>query len=264
MEARWGKSTLQNYDAILRNSMLGSHTSFPWRANLAFFIGLPVLLSFGYKDKIFQGGLRRSSYSNPTNISDPHYGIAGPLGLQIDHPGSEWSAIGVSYMSNATVPWFAATKNNINSTALPPFPAAYGFNILMLSNESTAMLDVPMPDYVNALQEVLVSSADGATINISATVHGTVTTYNNSVETHREDAAFWQYYEADGATAKDATGPNGQGIGLLVNNYHNRNVSWCFSGYHPLDDGNKSSTVESRFRKNALSFDTRREICNGH
>ena len=50
IEATIGRSVLQNYNAILRNSALISHTSWLWRTLLLFFIALLLGLSVAYKD----------------------------------------------------------------------------------------------------------------------------------------------------------------------------------------------------------------------
>ena len=212
IEARWGKSTLQNYDAILRNSVRVSCSSHLWRVNLAVFLALPFALSLGYKEPLFKGGITAMPTGNPTNVSNPYYGLAGSPGLENDYPGA-WGAIGFSYMSNATVPWFSATKYNTNRTPLPDFPAPYGFNTLMLSNTSAAMLDLPMPDYISALQAKLVGFTDLVTINISAVVHGTVNTYNTTVENNRFNATFWESNNLN-ATTVAQIGPNDQKIAL--------------------------------------------------
>lgn len=260
IEARWGRSTLQNYDAILRNSVLGSCTSNLWRANLAIFLALPVALSISYKEPMFKDGVRTTPTSNPTHISNPYYGLAGPPGLENDLPGP-WGAIGVSYMTNASIPWFSAVKNNTNFTPLPKFPAAYGFNTLILSNTSAAMLDIPMPDYISALQAKLAGFHDLVTMNISAVVHGTVTSYNSTVQNNRYNAAFWDSNNLN-ATNAWQTGPYGQNIALLSSDFGNHNGSWCVTGFHPINDGTNDTDL-ARVRRNALGFNTRRELCNG-
>lgn len=49
LEARFGESTIQNYDAILRNKPLASRLSFAWRAVLIIMLALPIGLSVAYK-----------------------------------------------------------------------------------------------------------------------------------------------------------------------------------------------------------------------
>ena len=231
-----------------------------WRSTIFIFIVAPLLLEFGYKAPIFQGATGLMSYEPPVGPSTHFYGIAGPPGLETNDTGSGWSTIGVSYMSNSSIPWFSATKSSTRTTPLPPFPAPYGFNTLMLSETSTAMLDIPMPEYVNALQERLLKLDNIGTFVISATVHATVTTNNETVEAHRNDTAFWDTFESNepyGATRQWQTGPDGQNTDLLVNEYHG-DSSWCFLDFHPIS----GISPEQKFHENALMFTTRREICN--
>ena len=54
LEARWGRSSLQNYDAILRNSLSISQTNLLWKIIILTLIILPLGLSAAYKS--FTGG----------------------------------------------------------------------------------------------------------------------------------------------------------------------------------------------------------------
>ena len=47
-EARYGHSHIQNYDAILRSSIILSHTGLLWRVVLLIMIALPNGLRSGY------------------------------------------------------------------------------------------------------------------------------------------------------------------------------------------------------------------------
>jgi len=50
----------------------------------------------------------------------------------------------------------------------------FGYNVLLLNNESTAMLDVPHPDYSSSIQNLL---ADGKSWNMTASVLATIVSY---------------------------------------------------------------------------------------
>ncbi|KAL8737747.1 MAG: hypothetical protein Q9181_001375 [Wetmoreana brouardii] len=137
LEARYGSSTLQNYNGILRNEST--------------------------KEIDVTTYIRNTSY----------YGMFAPPGLQL-----LGEKTGVSLFSNATLP-FAVTSSQQNGSE-PPLPTdaqAYGFNILLLNNESAAVLDIPQPSYVSAVQSLL---AGGESWNISAPVFATVAAYNHS------------------------------------------------------------------------------------
>ena len=166
-------------------------------------------------------------------------------------------------MANATNPWYSATRNNNRSTPLPQFPAPYGFNTLMLSESSTAMLDMPMPEYVNALQQKLLNLNNAGTFIISATVHAIVTTNNDTVEAHRNDTVFWDSFESsknDSATRQSTVGPDGQNIDILANDCGGTS-SWLLLGFHPRTTAGQAA--EHSFHSNALMFNTRRRICDG-
>ena len=76
---------------------------------------------------------------------------------------------------------------------LPPFPQTYGFNNLVISNTSSAFLDAPLRDEILALQQSLQEDIT-STYTLTADVHATVTTYNHSIETNRDDDAFCHSY----------------------------------------------------------------------
>ena len=150
LEARFGLSTLQNYDGILRNQIFSSRLSIAWRLVLSLMLALPLGLSAAYKD--FLGGesvkiVNATDYTGNTSF----YGMFAPPGLQ-----SLGQKTGISLFSNATLPFMVASSSTASTE--PPVPTreqAYGFNILLLNTESTAMLDIPQPDYVSSVQNLL-------------------------------------------------------------------------------------------------------------
>jgi len=142
VEFRWGDSRLQNYDAILRNAISLSKTGVFWRLIFFFFAFLPLALCIGYKR--FTGG--HSSAVIDPNISSSlrRYGIAPP-------PLGDYNAMknSVYYMVISNVPFMAASTND---AVLPPLQAtAYGCNMLLPGNESAALLDLPLPDYMSSI-----------------------------------------------------------------------------------------------------------------
>jgi len=85
------------------------------------------------------------------------------------------------------VPFMAASAND---TILPSTQAtAYGYNTLLLDNESAALLDLPLPDYMSSVRASLFGND---TWGISATVNATVTRYNTSFNSFRDNQTFWQ------------------------------------------------------------------------
>ena len=172
VEARYGPSTLQNYDGILRNNILGSRLHVLWRLVLGLMTILPLGLSVAYKT--FTGG-----YSAlPVNPADyigntSYYGMFAPPGLQ-----SLGEQTGISLFSNATLPFMvAASPTNGIEPPMPLDTGVYGFNILLLDNETTAVLDILQPDYISTVQRLL---APGESWGLTARIAGTVAKFNDS------------------------------------------------------------------------------------
>ena len=65
LEARFGRSSLQNYEALLQSRPLSSGASFVWRVTLTGFVALPLGLSVAYKR--FLGGAGSASITVPQN-----------------------------------------------------------------------------------------------------------------------------------------------------------------------------------------------------
>ncbi|KAI4268606.1 MAG: hypothetical protein L6R38_007797 [Xanthoria sp. 2 TBL-2021] len=174
VEARFGSSTLQNYNGILRNEVSASGLSPLWRIVLSMLVALPLALSVAYKT--FTGGESTKKIDAATYIGNTtYYGMFAQPGLQLL---AEKKGTGISLFSNATLPFaMASAMQNGSEPPLPAHPQAYGFNILLLNNETSAALDAPQPSYVSAVQTLLVG---GESWNITARVFATVATYNHS------------------------------------------------------------------------------------
>ena len=271
VEARFGPSYLQNYDAILRKSFTLPRTNKPWRVILSVFVILPMGLSLAYKE--FDHGTGHISVTNETGS---YYGLTAPSGLQ---EGST-DGIGLSFMANATIAYYGAT---LDDQRFPSFPQAYGFNTLLLSNTSSAKLDGPFPDYVRSIQEKLTTSE---AYMLTAGVNATVTSYNESIESHRDDDEFWDYYlsemtmpwdppkkgtynETDLALKLSITDMFiSQKMALLMNDLAVRNTSWVFASIIPapnksLSDSDNDLATARSFKQAAMLFHTRRELCKG-
>ena len=111
-EAQFGKSHLQNYDAILRNSVVVSHMAFLWRVVLFSLIILPTGLSLAYKE--FFVGTTSKILQKPGG----HYGLAAPGSLAITGGTPDGGILGVSAMVNATLPYIQAAADD----SKPPTP----------------------------------------------------------------------------------------------------------------------------------------------
>ncbi|KAG8525252.1 uncharacterized protein KY384_008896 [Bacidia gigantensis] len=258
LEARFGPSYLQNYDAILRNSFVKTNTNIVWRGLLVTVTVVPVALSLAYKE--FNHGRSHNTLGNHTGN---FYGLLPAAGL-------EDRFVGLTFFENTTVSFTSAT---FADPPLPSFPSPYGFNTLLLSNTSSAKLDAPSPKYVRHIQTNLISDE---TYNLTADVLATVTTYNSSVETHRNDDQFWNHYlslmhdppnkyiNQSDASDKDAylvsklTSQDlytGKWLSMLVNSLYRTDTSWMFFAITPPN--------ATEFRRSARLYHTRRESCTG-
>ncbi|CAK4033064.1 Hypothetical predicted protein [Lecanosticta acicola] len=177
LEARFGRSKLQNYDGILMGGIFKPKMDFLWRLVILFVIALPIALSVGYKQ--FQIGGESSNTINATSSEItgmlPYYGMFGPPGLErLD------GNTGISLYFNATLPFREATNVSpwdTKESTLPQFPHPYGFNTLLLNEHTSALLDAPQANRLKALQQTL---RDGESVTITANVSATVTAHNTS------------------------------------------------------------------------------------
>ncbi|KAG6358519.1 hypothetical protein INS49_014403 [Diaporthe citri] len=144
IEARFGSSILQNYDGILRNKPTAPKLGLPWRVVLTLFLILPIAVSVAYKT--FKGG---ESSMRVTSMGDyvpfpTYYGMVASPGLMV----FDQRPTGLPQFMNATQPLRALSSPvNGSEPKLPGFPHSYGYNILLLNINTTAVLDnVPGPN----------------------------------------------------------------------------------------------------------------------
>ena len=150
-------STLQSFDAILRSDPLTTWADLRVRVLIVVMLSLGPALSVAYKT--LGGG--ESRYRQDGVIG--HFGMTGP-------PGTQDIGIGLSQFVNATLPWFKdpGYRNRV-----------YGFNMHVASENMTAMLDGPLPDYVQSIQ---VSLGPMQYKNITAHVSALVCEENAQLE----------------------------------------------------------------------------------
>lgn len=190
LEAR-GKSRLQNYNAILTNKFLSSHISWYWRVLMILFLALPLALSVGYKK--FLGGESTTGLKPFSGL----YGISYPI-------IGDWTPINdpiyLQVSSNAAYQTASANDTPILNGS-NHYPLVYGYNVLLLSGDSAALLDLPTNEY---LQDIRSRFNDGETWQVSASVNAYVATRNASAaEPLRNDDDYWQ--SALDASAKGLT-----------------------------------------------------------
>lgn len=263
LEHRCGRSRLQNYDAILRNTILLSKTAFVWKILISFFIVLPLGLSVAYKR--FTGGLSstaiNSEYPGNYSLTPP------PLG------GYSRMNNSVYFMTDAIAPFMLAARSDAVKPDLSAVRLAYGYNILLLGQSSAASLDMPANDYILSIRTNL--TKDEAWY-LTASVQAIVATQDTSIETHRDDDSFWQTIfdwnyrpTGDGGFTSWNTFNHGYRIGLTTGQPNLTDGAPCFLGAYQGSTPRLNFTADATapeslaFRNTSLMFNVRREQCTG-
>ena len=114
VEARFGHSFLQNFNAILRNSFMRDDTSSVLRGTLSIVSIVLIALSLAYKEFSY-----RTSHHTIYNDTSHFYGMLPTAGL-------EDRFVGLTYFANSKMSFTAA----IFDDPPLPFPSAYGYPIL--------------------------------------------------------------------------------------------------------------------------------------
>ena len=165
-EARSGRSTLQNFDALLRSDYFSTTASIGPRSILLFVFCLPLGLSVAYKE--FVGG----STSRRIPSSNTRFGFTAAPGYQLIGNGQ-------SLVVNAYLPFWS--QQALDRT--------YGFNVYVLDNQTAAILDAPLPENLTSLQAML---GDNEFMLLTAQVHATVTQSMDPSALERNDSDYWQ------------------------------------------------------------------------
>ena len=265
LEARFGPSTIQNYDGLLRNKIFSSRLSFTWRVTLTAMLVLPLGLSAAYKQ--FGGGHSARQVHARNYIGEtPRYGLFAPPGILY----SANSSIGTALFTNATGAFAAASSlQGTSEPPLPTMPYTYGYNVLSQSSEITAMLDMPHPDYISAIQKAL---AMGESWQMSASVLGTVAFFNNTKAT--DEQGYNAFLEQNWSAMDDSSGAYGyissgdsRGLELMTPVGPNNSFQWV--GLPPNRGTLLSDTPEqdnnnvSSFSATAYLYNINRQFCQG-
>ncbi|KAK9778573.1 hypothetical protein SCAR479_04595 [Seiridium cardinale] len=261
IEARYGHSTLQNYERLFRSSPFTSRLDIVWRVMLIVLRILPIALSVCYKQ--FIGGVAHTSLQDTTRFYSP----TAPPGLQ--------GSIGQDYenfvlgkrnaiFANASIPFMFDTTDDIElPTHLASNPEVYGFNTILLSNTSAAAIDAPVTSRVLELQQGL---GAGMSMLLTADVRGTVAQYNFTTG----DEAYWnQTYNVSSYAQYSLY--NDYYILILQEGVATSDAPISFNGSWTLIETLDSSIVsengtgiESTARKfitTAMRFDVKRHQC---
>jgi hypothetical protein len=183
LEARFGTSTLQNYDAILSESIFSSRTSTWLRLCLAIQLATPLGLSAAYKQ--FIGGSARIPMSGSTGMN---YALAGPVGMD----GLAATSTGTALFYNATMPIFRSMRQESEA---PSRNETFGFNLARISENKTAMLDGPLPAYLLRHQQEM---RTGESRELVASVNAIISSFNSSTpSTYRKEGRLGVYADAN-------------------------------------------------------------------
>ncbi|KAL9060013.1 MAG: hypothetical protein Q9162_000863 [Coniocarpon cinnabarinum] len=204
LEAKYGGSALQNYDAILRSDVWKPHTSLSWR---------------GENQQERQTDSGEFAIDAPPNV--------GAL-----------SGVGLKYVVNASIPFIAATGNDSIQPDYEALPQAYGFNTLFLSNISIAVLDIPAFLRVIAIQQSL--SGDDQ-VQLEATFNATVAYYSHSVDANRNRDEFWRNFNTSDTQIQPLH--DGYDVGYMANELATYDNSWCFVGLIPSNTSNTTASM---------------------
>ena len=176
----------------------------------------------------------------------------------------------VYLMINASVPFLSASSNDTIPSDFASLPLAYGFNTVLLSNTSAALLDVPAPDYVTWIQQKL---AKNEAWNISAQVHATVASLDTTSDWLNNDT-FWKQtfdsaQESGSLSSFQTFQANQYDLGLLLGVQCGDVNPYCLLGYYSgstnqvakygINDPDSQSFQTSA----PMKFDVRRELCVG-
>ena len=262
VEARWGLSSLPVYEAIIRGSVTISQTHNLWRAMMFFLTALPLALSVAYKQ--FLGG------TSGTVIHSPYNGYYGTSSLPMGNADAASNALYLAF--NATNSFSGASSSTESLPTLADFPVAYGYNALLLSNTSAAMLDLPTPKYIRSIQQNLSATESWY---LSATINGTVTTFDTSIDRYRKNDTFWNkvfaYSSQDGLSSQNGLSSwrlyNGYDLGALVGTSNDSPGAYCLAGFYKGSAYGEDNFLDLNdsdpqlFRPNALLYRSVRQRC---
>ncbi|KAI9801245.1 MAG: hypothetical protein M1833_002815 [Piccolia ochrophora] len=165
-EARTGKGTLQNLEAILRTDYFPKTASLQLRLLLLFLFALPLSLSVFYKKSV--GGF--TTVGIPSTEADFGYTAA---------PGYQLIGDGLSLLTEVYLPYWIE----------PSLGRTYGFNLYIVDNTTAAVLDAPLP---NDLLKLQASLNDLESITIMAAVNATVTeSVDLSLSERNDHNGYW-------------------------------------------------------------------------
>ncbi|KAF7510061.1 hypothetical protein GJ744_007165 [Endocarpon pusillum] len=231
-EVRFGASTLQNFDAIIRNDHFASVMSWQPRLILWFLLLLPLGLSVSYKT--FSGG----STERIVRASDTDFCATAA-------PGYQLIGNGLSLLVTVYLPFWMK----------PALGRTFGFNLYVADNTTAAILDAPCPTDLTQLQSSL---QDDQSLIIVAKVNATVTESISPSSLERNDPAYWDSVQEsynEGALHNEAD-VNGVNAGIWAGQAQGYNWTLIYLSRWNV-------TQNQTFESQAERFVTTRRTCIG-
>jgi hypothetical protein len=259
-EARIGPSRLQNFEAIITGKFLSSSISFGWRLVLLLLIALPLGLSVAYKR--FLGGT-----SSAEIMPLVQYGIDFPQLGNWAPPNDP-----IYFLTSSIGAFLAASQYSPRTyPGTNEFPTAYGYNTLLLSGDSAAILDTPTASYISSTQRLL---SDGEALNISASVDAYMAISDTSSDFRSNDTTW-------NAAVNSSLNPNlGRLNTIFLYEGKRARIGMMLSGandqayfgiyYNSSDFGGMTTYTNpaekdfSQFRLSARKYNLKRARCHGH
>ncbi|KAB8299026.1 hypothetical protein EYC80_001157 [Monilinia laxa] len=230
MEARFGQSTLQNYEAILCNRVFVDKAQFRVRILMAISTVFPLGLSVAYKR--FNGG---------TTLQ--HLPVYDSSAYVLQNPLDDTRVTALMIYASQYVMGFDINR---------PLPVrAYGLNMVTLPGAVTAMLDPPSPAYIFNLQQSLFP---GQTYDVAASVNYTF----SSINCTNADSSCWMpegFFASPHAWASTLNVSGMIKFTIAANDAHQEVL--FVSAYDELAD------PPTNFTSNLISFNVYRGNCTG-
>ena len=237
-EARTGKSTLQNFEALLCTDYLSQSASLQPRLVLLFLFALPLVLSVAYKN--FIGGFTTINVRS----TDARFGLTAA-------PGYQLIGDGLSLLVEVYLPFWIK----------PGLGRAFGFNLYIADNGTAAILDAPLPNDLLRLQ----GSLEGhESMNITAEVNATVTeSIDLSLSERYDYDGYWygkeSLFNQSGLIPDNVTNETYQNL-WAGTNYNNITLNYNYTEiYLSLWNDTKGQT----FYSEAERFVSSRRTCVG-
>jgi hypothetical protein len=259
LEARIGPSRLQNFEAIITGKFLSPSISFGWRLVLLLLIALPLGLSVAYKR--FLGGTSSAEITSPVQ-----YGIDFPRLGNWAPPNDP-----IYFLTSSIGAFLAASQYSPQTyPATNEFPTAYGYNTLLLSGDSAAILDTPTASYISSIQRLL---SGGETLDISASVDAYMAISDTSSDFRSNDMTW-------NAAVNSSLNPTLGGLNTIylyegmrarMGMMLSANDQTYFGIYYNSSDRggmtsytNPAARDFAQFRLSARKYNLKRAQCHGH